>query len=296
VTHTTLARAWMSPDIADDAGRPWYRMESMRRAGVLVEIVLPVGARHVAQVKRWPQPSSPLWWVLGSGEQLGRYLDHTALQRAARPPHWHPVYWRPLPGVVWPDALGEPLAATPYVTPPPPRPHIVEPPEPAASDWPHPGLALGCLAPPRSVEECEARVLRAWRTMNSPGVVQLDNPGRSVSNLLSVLTRLIYDIDGAQSARRRRRSDDEPEHVDHTVGDVRVAFVPTRRDLTDWPYALDWLMTLTPRAQQIVRLRAANPVHSWWQVADQVGLKSHSSAMTAYKRAVVAMYHAAKGD
>jgi hypothetical protein len=107
------------------------------------------------------------------------------------------------------------------------------------------------------------------------------------------MTRLIYDIDGAQTAQRRRATADEPVHVDQAIGDVKVAFVPTRRDLTDWPYALDWLMALDPRAQQIVRMRAANPVFSWPQVAERVGLRTHSSAIAAYKRAVVEMFEVA---
>lgn len=281
---------WMNPDLADDVGRPWYPVGAMRRKNVEVEVVLPHGEICGALVKHWPSIKSPLWWVRPDGKEIGRFMTVLALS-AGRWPHWHPVAWRPLAGVAWPDALPEPLPAMRFKAPDDDEVSIPEAGEPV-DGWPRPGVRLGRRVPPATIEECEARVLRGIRTMNSSAVADAERPSSGSSNAYIIMRNAVFDVEGSQTARRR--SFEVDHHFDRGhIPSVRSAWSPDRRDKSDWDYALDWWLKLDERARGIVRMRAANPVHSWRSIGQRYGLKQ-STARFKYAQALLRLFEIAK--
>lgn len=152
----------------------------------------------------------------------------------------------------------------------------VDGPEP--DGWPHPGIRLGMRTKPVSQQETEARVLRGIRTMRAPGVVRLDHPGWR-SYWPTILTEWADRI--AQA-----------EHVDSELAAVEVLWVPTRRDLTDWDFALAWWTTLPGKTRWIIAARAANPRYGWEWIAN-VAKCSVPTVQRRYQRAIERMHRVA---
>lgn len=267
----------MDPDAVDPA-RPWYHPEALTRADVLVEVRLAGGAVVTAKVARhangrwvWLEARTDApggfallvpWWAPG--------------QRPERLSRRAPAAWRPQAGVLWPDALPERIAGPVYRAPPPAEVAIPEGGEPA-DGWPHPGLRLGLKVPPDSLAECEARVLRGWRTMLAPGVVAT-GVGGEVDSVVLI-------------QRAALRMDADPEaHVDRShIPDVAIAWTPDRRDLGDWEYAMAWTRCLDDRRRRVVAMRAAAPVYSWRQIGERMRL-TQARVRQIYDASLIAMF------
>ncbi len=262
---------WTAPD----DGRPWYPVAQFQRVNVAVEAL---GAALITvKLAQHPSHNRLMWWdLLASGDWaplvpwrhpgLGPSLDGR-----------YPVCWRPLAGIDWPHPLPSPvagpLAAPVVIEPPEPPPH------PETDGWPYPDVRLGCRVPPVSIEECEARVLRGLRKMNI--MARVGHAARSIA------------ADWPAEWYYLMRRIEDVERSDGHIGDVRVAWTPTRRDNTDWDYALDWWRHLDPEVRELVALRAANPVFSWRGCAERLRLGNKETCRAAYARAIDVMYRIA---
>lgn len=276
--------AWRDPSIA----APWYPITSLTRAGVSVELALEGGFEVIGRIVRHPKTGRPCWYVLSPSGRSWSLLAPWRPYDPEKPPRYRePKYWRPLPWVKWPDPLPEPVGHFPP-TPPPPAPEPEPPPFPETDDWPYPGLALGERVPPQSLEETEARVLRALRRLEcEPRVgVRASSLASDIPAEIILAARRLQDAINAYEAFRQGRMGalDLPP--------ARVAWTPTRRDHGDWEYALEWLRHLPRFEQQLFRYRAANPVFSWRQISEREGL-SVTALRQKYQRAIETMYRIA---
>lgn len=272
---------------AVDPQRPWYPVEALTRANVTVEISTAKGLRLLAKVARhgsngrwfWMEQREDApggwsilvpWWAPGLRP---RVLGDRA-----------PLVWRPVAGVLWPDALPAAAPAAVYRAPEPVEPALGEGGEPV-DGWPAPGLHLGRRGAPESTDECAARLLRAIRTMRAPGVVAMPTPDAGALDSVMVVFRAALAV-----------APDPEAWTDHShIPDVAVAWTPDKRDLADWDYALAWLTGLPSRGVRIVMLRAAAPVWSWRQIADRYRI-SQARARQIYAAAIAAAYANATGE
>ncbi len=257
--------AWHAPD----DGRPWYPVAGFDRINVAIEVATGGAAHLVVKLAKHPSHQRLMWWDrLKSGD----WAPLVPWRHPSKGPSLddrYPLSWRPLDGAVWPHSLPDPLAG-PVSKPTPPEP--VEPPGFEETDgWPYPQLRLGCRLPPLSMQEAEARVLRGLRRMQS--LARVGHAPRLLSG--------DWPLYWYQMMRRL----EDAERSDSHIGDVRVAWFPSRRDNTDWDYALDWWRQIDGERRHIIELRAANPVFSW----RFIGERNRTSPETARQRYLAAM-------
>lgn len=279
-----MIASWHSADVGDPL-RPWYPPEAMTRAGVTVEISTHGGAHLLASVRRHTG-SGRLMWMEARPDAPGGWAVLCAWWAPGRRPfplgRSHPVAWRPQEGVIWPDALGVALAGPMFAASPPVEDSLPERGEPV-DGWPIPGVHLGKRAPPESLGECEARLLRAIRAMNTPGVVEMPGVGVRLVDSIRIVTNNALRVEADPGA-----------WIDKShLPDVRVAWTPEKRDLADWDYALAWTGAATKRGWRIVARRAAMPVWSWRQIADREQV-TQARARQIYTATIAAIFERAR--
>lgn len=264
--------------------RSWYPLDAMRLANTRVWVQTG-RAECVAVVRRHPR-RDVWWWYEVSPHGVETALDMWRRAALETPPMHAPRCWAPLISGVWPRPLPDPLPS-PYgsldsVAQDVPEAEALDA---AACDdgWPYPGLALGCRTPPATMEECEARLMRGLRTEGSRAVTGLECRRRTIcGDIPAELVKLVRKRCEAERWADGERTGEEYEAV-------RSAWTPTRRDLTDWDYALDWLLGVPAdhrrRARQVMVLRAADPRFSWDQLANRMQI-STSAARALYRRAI----------
>ena len=279
--------AWHAPD----AGAHWYPIADWRWADVPVVVILDGGQRALAHevlaIVRREARTKRLWWFqLGAWDGGGWARNEVRLDAYGRSPpgRYSPVAWRPVDLALWPHLLPEPLASTFGAI----RPHAkpldpVEPLDPhAASDgWPYPDVLLG-RGIPKSREECEARVLRGFRTSAAQGRIGHGGGGGFCSDIPSEMVLIALK----NEAREREREERAAGKRSTDAEAVRSGWTPTRRDLDDWDTALSWLNHVEPRACDAVELRAADPPFSFVQIAKFIGVKRNVTARALYDKAI----------
>lgn len=295
---------------ADGDDVAWYPMSAMRWARTPVIVAL--GARDgeggvvrgrggyevLALIDRHETRRGLWWWYqLGAwSDDDNRWLPQTRvpLEMVGRDPPTalSPAAWRPVDPDAWQHPLPAPLdPALGPNHPAPPRREAPEPIDPhlASDGWPFPGLPLGD-GTPASRAECEARVLRAFRTSASRvggGV------GHRRLDTCADIPREIID------ASCRRNAAWWSVHADADGGAyeaVRSGWTPTRRDMADWDRVLSWLNGLASQKIRIVALRAADPPWSFRQIAEKLRMKSHNTVRRAYAEAIAWAYETARRE
>ena len=216
-----------------------------------------------------------VWLLLpGQGERIGqvritatgrrRYrIKMSAKKFSDLPRHAQPCAWRPLNEKNWPDRLGEPITRQPDVSW---RTQCASPTrhcrhKELRRGFSYPLLKLGAPStPPTTLAEAEARVLRAIRTMNTPGVVREDYLGiAQFWPTTANFNTSYWDQFADQVAQEAERK----ENLEAAPGEWR----PTRRDISDWDNALRWLAPEPKKTRLIFFLRAENPPWSFPQIA-----------------------------
>lgn len=294
--------AWHAPD----AGLPWWPIDAMPRVFHLPVIVsLNETAAHVvAEMRKFGRARRPWWFQLGVWDDVGyqwmRYAEIELEPVGREPPGRNsPVAFRPLDLARWVHPLPKPLTPAQGPSRPPPanvdeaRPCPEEDgredfdPHLASDGWPHPGLPL-TLGLPASLAECEARILRGFRTSASRGGgASVGHVSRALcSDIPSELVRKVsFDAERARVAAG-----------EYDLEAVQSGWTPTKRDLADWDTALSWLNALDRRSVRIVALRAANPPFSFRQIAERLRVKSHNGVRAMYAAAMEAAFRAAAGN
>lgn len=268
-----------------------YPIETLTLMNVRVFIMLAGAIRIVGWLGRHPETRQRWWFAEGKkpghGQPLAPWISPGVAIRLRRET---PMAWAPLEESVWTAPLPEPIGPT--VTPRMVSVDRVRPglPPPEVFDagmpddvWPYPGLKLGERGIPQSLEECEARVLRGFRTQASRAVSDAGHkPSPYCADIPAEFVKLALrhaDIERLQ--RGEIRAEDFEA--------VRSGWSPTRRDLGDWDHALAWLAAVSRHQARVIALRAANPVYSWRQIADRLG-GSHETARVSYRQALEAMF------
>jgi hypothetical protein len=207
------------------------------------------------------------------------------LPRSATPDLWRPA-------VAWPEPLPAPAVLTKPVawqSPPVPQ-RTAEPPEPVAG-WPYPNLRLGRAGtPPKTVQEAEARILRAIRTR---WVQERDTDLRGPTALwpkdLMVAAAVVEKNMRASPTRKLagfRPEDYEQVFVDESDLRARPArWVPEPRDVSDYEWRPNGpLYWPVPWSKHLFSRRSAMPVWTFGQIADDEGL-SESEVIEIYAEA-----------
>ena len=288
--------------IAPGADVDWYPIAAMRWAGLPVLVAIPGGFEVVAEIRRHPRRRLPWWYQLGvwTGEAYGWARSEViALDMVGRaePSDYSPTAFRPLDLSAWRHPLPPPL--DPVFGPKRPLAPSIEPADDdvtalgavgagqpkrhqGSDDWPHPGLKLGGKgSAPASIEECEARLLRAFRTSASRaggGAV-----GHAVASTCADIPREMVLASCAANAAYWAV---HPDADGSTFEAVRSGWTPSKRDASDWDTALGWLNGLNKRAVRVVALRAADPPWSFRQIAERFGMKNQNSARWLYAKAM----------
>jgi hypothetical protein len=248
---------------------PWYPIEAMQRPGVPVVVV--VGERGVtplAVIRKW---RGRLWWFqVGAwgGEAYGWIpREEVRLAEVGRDPpsRWSPTAWRPVDAAAWRHPLPPPLDPAfgankpPVVTPE--APEGIDPHQ-GSDDWPYPDVKLG-LGVPASREECEARVLRAFRTQALAGGIVGHSDGSFCGDMPGEIGRQArWHCNQEREAEERRLGVAQPLEA------VRSGWTPSKRDIEDWDTALGWLNGLLRLDKDIVALRASDPPWSFRQIGE----------------------------
>lgn len=302
--------AWVDPEAASEV---WYPIEAMRRADIKVIVSLVGGRGHVprrgedkeyrggrsvlALVRRHERLKKDWWFQIGTwgGPKYG-WIEgkQTPLEMYGRTPptRFSPVMFRPLVPLTWPDALPDPLRST--FGPNLPEPAALEPDEPldphlADDSWPHPGMKLGHGEAPLTRDECEARILRAFRTSNSSAGGDVGHHGSSYCADIPtemVKTALLH-------ADAERRVQERAEGIAPESEAVRSGWTPTKRDLADWLMALTWLNGLDRKELRVLSMKAADPPFSLRQIKERVRVKSATTVSNIYERALDQAFAAA---
>ncbi|MGE0022502.1 MAG: hypothetical protein AB7S70_02600 [Hyphomicrobium sp.] len=283
-------RAAWQPGAADEV---WYPVTCKLAAGVPVRVALEdPGYTVLALIKK--HPARKTWWwyqvgVWGDGGWMRR--QEIALAPVGAEPPWDlsPRAFSPLNAEDWPYPLPAPL--DPAFGRRAPRSEERAPDEGVdaahgTDDWPHPGLLL-TRGVPRSREECEARLLRAFRTSDAQHGV-----GHGGSSTCADIPREMVLI-ALKYAAREREAEERRGKRDTDATAVRSGWTPTRRDLEDWVTALSWLNGVEGRAIDVVAMRAADPPWSFRQIAEKVRARCHKTARHLYERALDQAYTAA---
>ncbi|MFM2445582.1 MAG: hypothetical protein RI936_29 [Pseudomonadota bacterium] len=262
--------------IGIDDGRPWYAVRDYPTHVRDVDIEISAAGAHFAAHLGIDPGSRRLAWLTRHWSGVAVILTPWRAPSAEAPPARYPTTWRPYPDVAFPAALPTPLAK------PRPRAPLTPdeaPPPPAEGDgWPHPEIALG-LGAPASLAECEARVLRALRSVEA---------GPRVGH---VVRRTSGDYASEWHAILRRFEDHDATDPSH-IGPVRALFTPTRRDLADAEAALGWLFaTCDADEVYVFRCRAADPAYSFAQIAERQGRwRRRSGVHAAYLAALARIF------
>jgi hypothetical protein len=261
-----------------DEGGPWYPIAAVHPVRHANRLIAMSGAGWsiIGKVMRDPDSKRPCWFEL-RGRKVVRLGPWRPIEEGESR-WWEPEAFRPLPGQDWPDNLPKPLRAHRYPDLPPPE-EPVPPPVPENDGWPYPGLRLGCQEPPTSEQETEARVLRALRTMHSQPRVGVKSDNGSWPTEWYLIMRRIED-----HARD-----------DNAIGDVRIAWSPTRRDATDWDYAMSWLTQANREDYALISMRGANPSFSWRRIAELEKV-SPQAIHQRYRTAIGRLYAIATGE
>lgn len=273
---------------------PWYPIASMRRHRITVR-VQGAGFECLAIVRDHPTAKRPWWIVMTERATMDgvRMLPSEPLAPYGVAAHVRaPMLWQPIAAGQWPDALPDPVRTPPR----PPGQHAAPPdaePEDATQPgdgWPYPGLRLGQCTAPVSLEECEARLLRALRTSASreTGHVGLDRRA-TCSDLIAIALKFAH-------FEAIMRGDVKPD-----TEAVRSGWTPLRRDIEDWTYALEWLRApgCGGIGQDVLMLRAADPPWSFRGAAERLSTRrkpiTGQAAHAAYWRVVEAAFEGARG-
>lgn len=281
----TLA-GWMAPATAE----PWYAIdviEPARHCGVRLvlagdgwELVGRLWQDQAAS-RRWA------WQEWSAGLKSWQMLTPYRVLRPGQTRHRRePTAFRPVDPLNWPGVrggAGSMLGPVVRASPPP----TASPPEdvhPECDGWPYPNVRLGLCVPPLSIPECEARVLRALRQMDS-----LPRVGNAPPKWAADIPReMLYLMVRYQEVERQQTRDSY-------VPDAKVAWFPTRRDAGDWDYALGWWLQLAGHERQLFKMRAANPVYSWRSIAERESYGHPQTAQNHYRKALEKMFEIARG-
>lgn len=150
----------------------------------------------------------------------------------------------------------------------------------SSDGWPYPDIALGQQTAPTSIEECEARILRAYRTSDAQRRVG-HGPGSFCGDIPSDMVKIALMTAAREREREERREGRAPD-----LEAVRSGWTPGERDKEDWTYALAWLNGVDRRALRILALRAADPPWSFRQIAERLRLGSHETVRARYLAAL----------
>lgn len=296
--------AWWSPDAGDDV---WYPLgPGVKLApGVPISVVLEGDRRPEADkggyavlaiIEKHPRRKTWWWFQIGAwgGEAYGWVRTvKTELDQVGRTPpsDRSPFAFRPADLARWPHPLPAPL--DPAFGPKRPPARVAEAAEPlqdGSDDWPYPGLALG-LGVPASGEECEARILRAFRTSASAVGGHI---GHGASGYCADIPREMVKT-ALKWAAQAREAEDRREGRAPDLEAVRSGWTPTKRDVEDWTVALSWLDGVSQRAVLILSLRAADPPWSFRQIAERVRGTNRETVRTRYVSTMAHAYWQATG-
>lgn len=275
-----LARdeAWTAPP----DGRPWYSTDDIDpriHAAMTLDLAWS-GFQVIGRLAVDPRSGKLVWQEWRAA--LGEWVMLTPYRRAgpSNPPIGRePLLWRPNAEYPVPDdALAglAPANGLRRLEPPAPTPAAdVEPARSHGDDWPHPGLALGsgARAAPRTVDEAEARVLRALRLESV-----LQAPGHRLRVLAADIPR-----EKVQAFLKERDAGLRDSYLPPASG----VWAPTPRDRDDYLTAVGWLVAhLSRHDHRLIRRRAANPPYTFRQVAEMdTRLANARHALEVYQRA-----------
>ncbi len=244
----------------------------------------------------------PVWFTVGDRELLG-FIKFTRSGRPVYrvgtfrksddlPSHARPALWRPVDPNVWPEPLPEPATvqiAVEWGKPIPPPRHS----EPSVRDmdrWPYPHIDLGRAGSvPKSVEEAEARTLRALRCVD---VIYRDEPERSETawprDLMVSAAMLKKLLSSSRTGKLPWLRDEDYRDVHVDVSDLSprpARWVPTRRDLSDVEAGcLAWMNALSKKDRRLFRWRSDLPQWSFQQIAEMTR-QDEDDVFKAYKAA-----------
>lgn len=251
--------------------------------------------------------SEPVWFETGSGEVRGflkligknkdrsyrAYVDRT---KTVDLPYHFVLSWRPVSFETWPEPLPSPSL------PMKEREHVIEQPRAAPerlSDlewWCHPDFRLGQPGePPVSLRECEARILRAFRTNDY--LSKLDRPGYASAwpGDLMVAARCVAELlKTAKSGKLPFLNGDDYHDIHVDRSDLRALparWTPTRRDIGDAEpgHAFAWLPKLNKSESAIFHWRTDTPPYSWAQISEFDG-RARQVLQRRYKRIIEAAF------
>lgn len=234
--------------------------------------------------------SEPVWFETGSGEVRGflkligknkdrsyrAYVDRT---KTVDLPYHFVLSWRPVSFETWPEPLPSPSLPMKDPKRQPERPRAPVEPREKLLWWESPDLRLGSPGePPVCLRECEARILRAWRTSEFLGSTDEDRKRLKAERVawpqdLRVASNVMEAILKRDRRNARLREEDYSDFnlkVDKSDSRERpVRWTPTRRDVGDIdpPGVLEWLRDLSYRDKGMLNLRTAQPPFSWEEIS-----------------------------
>lgn len=255
----------------------------------------------------------PVWFTVGDRELVGFIKFTRSGRRVFRvgslcksedlPTHARPSLWRPVDPNTWPDQLPEPATVRMSVEwQSETRANLAQI-EPSVRDmdrWPYPHIELGRAGvPPKSVEEAEARVLRALRCVD---VLYRDPPERSETawphDLMVSAALLKKLLSSSRTGKLPWLKDDDYRDVHIDVSDLSprpARWVPTRRDLSDVEAGcLSWTHCLTKKEHRLFRWRSDLPQWSFGQIAEMTR-RDVDEVQSAYKEACERIFKEAVG-
>ena len=234
-------------------------------------------------------PGVDVWYSM-AGKEVRGYLHLTASGRPRYriyvteygkrrsqdlPKHAKPDLWRP--AGKWPERLPPEAIVTGPVDwkSPDPEKRRVEPSEPVVG-WPYPNVRLGRAGTlPQSVQECEARILRAIRTSRVQERESGQRGGGSVWPKDLLIEAALVEK-ALRSSRTRKLAGFRPEDYEHFFIDeseleARPAqWKPDPRDVSDYEWRNDGPLWWPPSwAMTFFRYRAAMPIWTFGQIADK---------------------------
>lgn len=251
--------------------------------------------------------SEPVYFETGAGDVLGflKYVgkDNRRVYRIRLDrsnsydlPEKYPLSWRPVNPDTWPDVLPDPMSRVKEAE------HVTEQPRVAPerlSDlewWCHPDFRLGQPGePPVSLRECEARILRAFRTNDY--LSKLDRPGYASAwpGDLMVAARCVAELlKTAKSGKLPFLNGDDYHDIHVDRSDLRALparWTPTRRDIGDAEpgHAFSWLPKLNKSESAIFHWRTDTPPYSWAQISEFDG-RARQVLQRRYKRIIEAAF------
>lgn len=275
--------AWHAPF----DGRPWFPISAFPSAsarGIPFEAATE-RAQFRCVLQADPASNRLRWFewraALGGWAPL---VPFRRIRRGDLPSRYEPRLWRPVPDQPWPVPLPEPvsISGTARIEPKRrPRARIDAGDVGEHADPMHDGLRIGDRVPPVCVKEAETRVLRALRTVRTPGVVTGTGPRMWGRDSVVVVEASAYRV-----AR------DPDAHVDaHAIDGNGAAFHPEQRDLNDWLYALDWLRGVGADDERMLKQRARG--WTFTRIARALGVPDHV-LRRRYRKAVAALFVAAR--